>query len=129
MLITLFCYFFSHLLLHSFFFLMIRRPPRSTLFPYTTLFRSIGVHDLEYTVRDAGPTDQLSKGMGRRRRVFGRLPYHRVAAQQRRSDIPGRYGDRKVAGRDDRGDSDRPPARNQLPVRHLPRDRLAVEPP
>src|ERR1044071_6822771 len=26
----------------SFFFLMIRRPPRSTLFPYTTLFRSPG---------------------------------------------------------------------------------------
>src|SRR5258708_21662364 len=26
--------------LKSFFFLMIRRPPRSTLFPYTTLFRS-----------------------------------------------------------------------------------------
>src|SRR5229473_6999548 len=26
--------------LPSFFFLMIRRPPRSTLFPYTTLFRS-----------------------------------------------------------------------------------------
>src|SRR2546429_9950872 len=25
-----------------FFFLMIRRPPRSTLFPYTTLFRSTG---------------------------------------------------------------------------------------
>src|SRR2546422_1979112 len=32
MLPTLFCYFF---------FLMIRRPPRSTLFPYTTLFRSL----------------------------------------------------------------------------------------
>src|SRR3712207_7492357 len=31
----------------SFFFLMIRRPPRSTLFPYTTLFRSAhgDVHD------------------------------------------------------------------------------------
>src|ERR1017187_10662300 len=28
-------------LLCFFFFLMIRRPPRSTLFPYTTLFRSI----------------------------------------------------------------------------------------
>src|SRR5258708_37513665 len=32
-----------------FFFLMIRRPPRSTLFPYTTLFRSddfpLGEHD------------------------------------------------------------------------------------
>src|SRR2546422_2288622 len=26
-----------------FFFLMIRRPPRSTLFPYTTLFRSVGM--------------------------------------------------------------------------------------
>src|ERR1043165_4306020 len=32
-----------HLHLHCifFFFLMIRRPPRSTLFPYTTLFRSV----------------------------------------------------------------------------------------
>src|SRR3712207_7519520 len=27
-----------------FFFLMIRRPPRSTLFPYTTLFRSVLGH-------------------------------------------------------------------------------------
>src|ERR1019366_10812407 len=27
--------------LGMFFFLMIRRPPRSTLFPYTTLFRSV----------------------------------------------------------------------------------------
>src|SRR6267154_4304290 len=30
----------SALFLRFFFFLMIRRPPRSTLFPYTTLFRS-----------------------------------------------------------------------------------------
>src|SRR5688572_32495853 len=30
----------KHLLSIVFFFLMIRRPPRSTLFPYTTLFRS-----------------------------------------------------------------------------------------
>src|SRR6267143_5963400 len=28
--------------INLFFFLMIRRPPRSTLFPYTTLFRSLG---------------------------------------------------------------------------------------
>ena len=28
---------------YHFFFLMIRRPPRSTLFPYTTLFRSVCV--------------------------------------------------------------------------------------
>src|ERR1039458_10688401 len=30
----------SPVLCSAFFFLMIRRPPRSTLFPYTTLFRS-----------------------------------------------------------------------------------------
>src|SRR2546430_13467003 len=30
-----------YMLSHFFFFLMIRRPPRSTLFPYTTLFRSL----------------------------------------------------------------------------------------
>src|SRR5256885_12134437 len=41
----------SGLRLLFFFFLMIRRPPRSTLFPYTTLFRSHpvprgrGLHD------------------------------------------------------------------------------------
>src|SRR5438445_8913104 len=28
-----------------FFFLMLRRPPRSTLFPYTTLFRSLGLRE------------------------------------------------------------------------------------
>src|SRR5699024_2985199 len=32
---------FSHYFLSSLFSLMTRRPPRSTLFPYTTLFRSI----------------------------------------------------------------------------------------
>src|SRR6266436_7663849 len=32
--------FISELFISLFFFLMIRRPPRSTLFPYTTLFRS-----------------------------------------------------------------------------------------
>src|SRR3989442_10993029 len=36
------CSFIEYALFHFlfFFFLMIRRPPRSTLFPYTTLFRS-----------------------------------------------------------------------------------------
>src|SRR6266852_2091866 len=32
---------------HLFFFLMIRRPPRSTLFPYTTLFRSRNAYPAE----------------------------------------------------------------------------------
>src|SRR2546430_13177398 len=33
-----------------FFFLMIRRPPRSTLFPYTTLFRSTPDGHFDYDV-------------------------------------------------------------------------------
>src|SRR3712207_9251806 len=35
------CEFCLYAATHCFFFLMIRRPPRSTLFPYTTLFRSL----------------------------------------------------------------------------------------
>src|SRR5437868_15527172 len=41
--ISLFYLACSSLSSFSFFFLMIRRPPRSTLFPYTTLFRSAHV--------------------------------------------------------------------------------------
>src|SRR3712207_9463114 len=33
----------EHRCICFFFFLMIRRPPRSTLFPYTTLFRSVQI--------------------------------------------------------------------------------------
>src|SRR2546425_3947966 len=40
-----------------FFFLMIRRPPRSTLFPYTTLFRS-HVQDPGHCTRPAGGADR-----------------------------------------------------------------------
>src|SRR2546430_7638953 len=36
-----------------FFFLMIRRPPRSTLFPYTTLFRSPGQKKIELLFADS----------------------------------------------------------------------------
>src|SRR2546422_6791862 len=43
----------------SFFFLMIRRPPRSTLFPYTTLFRSCGWRGPECC------TGRLDYGAGR----------------------------------------------------------------
>src|SRR6267142_2070542 len=48
----------------SFFFLMIRRPPRSTLFPYTTLFRSDGNGAFE----PSSPDDSLPQ---RRRRSAG----------------------------------------------------------
>src|SRR2546422_6285953 len=48
-----------------FFFLMIRRPPRSTLFPYTTLFRSRDVevedalHDSHLLLGRDGPEDGM----------------------------------------------------------------------
>src|SRR3712207_7391631 len=38
---------------HYFFFLMIRRPPRSTLFPYTTLFRSVMLGDSTWDCKAA----------------------------------------------------------------------------
>src|SRR5258708_19130498 len=44
---------------------MIRRPPRSTLFPYTTLFRSLLVVDLDVK-------DPLRRSRRRRWRWFGR---------------------------------------------------------
>src|SRR2546425_5666472 len=49
-----------------FFFLMIRRPPRSTLFPYTTLFRSH--HLLEAIWRGGNTLSQLTVPMGGRPR-------------------------------------------------------------
>src|SRR5690349_22185787 len=47
-----------------FFFLMIRRPPRSTLFPYTTLFRSLTISAIAcyYLVRSImQPIQSLTK--------------------------------------------------------------------
>src|SRR4051812_50003356 len=41
-----------------FFFLMIRRPPRSTLFPYTTLFRSAEPDRVEAKLRDHREDDR-----------------------------------------------------------------------
>src|SRR2546425_415391 len=40
-------YVIFYLTFFCFFFLMIRRPPRSTLFPYTTLFRSCTVATMD----------------------------------------------------------------------------------
>src|SRR5258708_35677299 len=59
---------------HFFFFLMIRRPPRSTLFPYTTLFRSMA-----FVLRPGKSTgEQLLK--------VARQELRRAAASLRRSE-------------------------------------------
>src|SRR3712207_8074885 len=44
-----------------FFFLMIRRPPRSTLFPYTTLFRSTSPASQNSVVLLRGPWNDISR--------------------------------------------------------------------
>src|SRR5207244_10868998 len=49
-----------------FFFLLIRRPPRSTLFPYTTLFRSISMslsHCIHQTLNSKASTRFHSGGL------------------------------------------------------------------
>src|SRR2546422_5610304 len=51
-------------MLSFFFFLMIRRPPRSTLFPYTTLFRSAQLLRLPTSLGYSFRT--LLRGRGRR---------------------------------------------------------------
>src|SRR3712207_8843330 len=40
---------------------MIRRPPRSTLFPYTTLFRSLKGHEEEVLARFASDADYADR--------------------------------------------------------------------
>src|SRR3712207_7878031 len=42
---------------------MIRRPPRSTLFPYTTLFRSVGLEVRADDVGEARRIDDLGHGL------------------------------------------------------------------
>src|SRR3989442_7547673 len=60
---------------------MIRRPPRSTLFPYTTLFRSFAAGLVAQAVGDHGPVSIASAGL---EAVPGKQP-HPTAVQDRKS--------------------------------------------
>src|SRR3712207_9567724 len=76
------------------FFLMIRRPPRSTLFPYTTLFRSRVARHLEHRSPAALPGD-VPDADGR------------AAPGERERVLPGRArGGAAVQGRDGEGRSE-----------------------
>src|SRR3712207_9449231 len=68
----------------SFFFLMIRRPPRSTLFPYTTLFRSED---------GAGVPQHQHHGNGQRRRCPHRLPHRPAHVADAVASLAERLGD------------------------------------
>src|SRR2546421_9304858 len=81
------------------FFLMIRRPPRSTLFPYTTLFRSAEVpararrrHGRAPGARAHRPRDRVDGGSGRARdgdrdRQRDRRSEEHTSELQSRSDL------------------------------------------
>src|SRR5205809_6203348 len=69
---------------------MIRRPPRSTLFPYTTLFRSgdgdrgaVGRCDLEHAPRLRTVHDRRRRQPGRAAGVHGRSEEHTSELQSR----------------------------------------------
>src|SRR2546426_6777912 len=65
---------------------MIRRPPRSTLFPYTTLFRSQGLEAVRQAERaGAGPED-LGQAAGR---ALGTRVEYIMAPALLASSIPG----------------------------------------
>src|SRR3712207_6091198 len=78
----------------SFFFLMIRRPPRSTLFPYTTLFRSRGRPDAG-THRFCTP-DALGRFSAPVCHLVGRAAHRYIGHGQLAGT--GAAGDRRDAG-------------------------------
>src|SRR6266487_6671733 len=77
-----------------FFFLMIRRPPRSTLFPYTTLFRSLAV--ARQAVRSihlrVGREDDATRPLsfaGEARTLTPPVPRPRVPEPEAREQVDG----------------------------------------
>src|SRR5207249_10540290 len=65
-----------------FFFLMIRRPPRSTLFPYTTLFRSRRVFPYTWIV-DPTPLPPYA--------VIPELGIHSWRSEEHTSELQSRF--------------------------------------
>src|SRR6266496_2322130 len=86
-----------------FFFLMIRRPPRSTLFPYTTLFRSprrAPAAPGRLLDEPRGAAARVRGGVDAARLVDRRLVrLHRAHALDRRADAATRRRTRRVLRR------------------------------
>src|SRR3712207_7907591 len=84
----LYCAYCVPLYFCFFFFLMIRRPPRSTLFPYTTLFRSCRGERLDLLGEDVGDGEVVALGVGAARGPVGghpREPLDRASLRDRKS--------------------------------------------
>src|SRR3712207_9343267 len=77
------------------FFLMIRRPPRSTLFPYTTLFRSVRPPVRALRAPRAGralPRGPARPGPAQERLAARRAPRRRAALAHPTGALPGALG-------------------------------------
>src|SRR3989454_12047665 len=81
---------------------MIRRPPRSTLFPYTTLFRSAGLDEPEDAQGVSGTLDFVLPGLESARAAPGQAQHDERHATPDDSGVHERRGDREDAlvGRD-----------------------------
>src|SRR2546430_5299083 len=71
---------------------MIRRPPRSTLFPYTTLFRSLGTRILTHVAPDeADKADRAALELQERRayasRAFTLSPTGETRSEEHTSEL------------------------------------------
>src|SRR5689334_25083026 len=71
-----------------FFFLMIRRPPRSTLFPYTTLFRSSPRRGRSGSAMAPSVGLRPPVHLGRR---FGRAWSHPVRSEEHTSELQSQF--------------------------------------
>src|SRR5947207_12358206 len=89
---------------------MIRRPPRSTLFPYTTLFRSSPA-SLDY-VRTSSPSQRCRRASRTRsgRRGLGRRSEEHTSELQSHSDLVCRLLLEKKKTKADRSGRGPPPA-------------------
>src|SRR5256885_7528913 len=72
---------------------MIRRPPRSTLFPYTTLFRSLLLHSEQFLLRH--PSGGGVFVQFHHRELFGESLHHRVSQRNQPSERLHGQRDRK----------------------------------
>src|SRR3712207_8267807 len=80
------------------FFLMMRRPPRSTLFPYTTLFRSASqaqfqiamcsMQQVSHYDRDQQQTEEALRAFRQLRRVYPQDPL--VRSEEHTSELQSR---------------------------------------
>src|SRR2546426_10002096 len=98
---------------------MIRRPPRSTLFPYTTLFRSHRRHRVEESLDDHPPRDRVAPERGDVRRPG---PPHHVhfieqpALERARDRVVDRPGALAAAEHEQRGTGGEEPELHQCGV-------------